>query len=558
MIGLITSGVASWWLVIEAEQTDRVRFGAAMTNLIEQLDTRTERYAEQLERLADSLAHQDELSQTTWDELIARLEPRSNFPAFLELGYAANAILQTREEVEMLQRSQTNLPSRGTPRLDVTHLWRKAATGRNGKEVRLWLNERSSKNIWWTTINGRLRASNRHVYSRKDGTSEAAVSLLVPVFAPDFLELNEFNPDDAPRLRKHRFKGLLVGTIGWKTLVGSAFQSNEQIGFEAFADTDTPAQLAADRFMGHIAYEESQVLKPDFRPRLQQAITWPFYRARWQLVFYSTKMFDQQSTQYRAWITLSAGAGISTLMALLLGVQVRARRRQEVISSQLRAALSELEQARKEREQLSYDLHDGAIQSLYAFQLSLSRAAEQAHTAIPALGMKLSELRRNITAVIGELRTFILRHEAVAQPAGDLVSVINAIVERLRQSTATSLTTHLSAEASARLSGEQAVHLANLTREALSNALRHAEARQVTVRLEGFADKIRLEIADDGAGFDPASPIHSGVGLASMAARARDAGGAFRIESQLGQGTRVIVDLGQASAQTAWKKESYV
>ena len=186
---------------------------------------------------------------------------------------------------------------------------------------------------------------------------------------------------------------------------------------------------------------------------------------------------------------------------------------------------------RRERERLSHDLHDGTIQSLYALQLGLSRAGEQARSALPALGTRLAEYRQNLTSVIGELRGFILRHEADAGPASDLAGVLATLVERLRSTSETVLHAELSPEAARRLSGEQAVHLANLAREALSNALRHAHAAHITVTLRDEPVGVTLEIADDGCGFDPAQPPHAGLGLTSMASRAQQAGGALHLES---------------------------
>ena len=77
-----------------------------------------------------------------------------------------------------------------------------------------------------------------------------------------------------------------------------------------------------------------------------------------------------------------------------------------------------------------------------------------------------------------------------------------------------------------------------MLREALVNSRRHSDARRVEVILSNSRDKARVEVADDGRGFDPAS-IRSGVGLAGMRERASEIGGEFAVESGPGQGTRV-------------------
>lgn len=540
-VGWLISVMAAGWFWREAEQVDRARFFTTVTNLVEQLDARTERYAEQLERFGDLIEAKQDVTEAEWNELVLRLQPRSNFPAFWELAYATNAVLPSRASVVELQYTEPRLPSRGSPRLEVVRNWLNG-TVLTLRETRLWLHTARVKECWWGTANGRLRSSPRRLVTRTNDGPAAAVSLFVPVVASDFFELNEFRPDDSWMLRRLRFKGVVIGTIGWQALIETALPSaNNQVAFEAFADTADTGKISADSWMGIGGGAESQVLKSGFNPRFQHTHGWPFYRNQWQLVFYSTKQFDLQSTRYRAWVALAGGVILSSMMAGVLAVQVRARLRQEVISHQLRSALDDLDAARRERERLSHDLHDGTIQSLYALQLGLSRAGEQALSAQPALGARLAEYRRNLTAIIGELRGYILRHEADESPQGDLAGVLAAVVERLRSTTETELHAQLSPEAAQRLTGEQAVHLANLAREALSNALRHAHARRISVALRDEPDRVTLEITDDGCGFDPAQPPHTGLGLTSMASRAREAGGELHVVSRHGEGTLVRV-----------------
>jgi signal transduction histidine kinase len=63
----------------------------------------------------------------------------------------------------------------------------------------------------------------------------------------------------------------------------------------------------------------------------------------------------------------------------------------------------------------------------------------------------------------------------------------------------------------------------------------------IGIRIEREHDKIRLEIADNGKGFDPQAP-YRGNGLANMEARATLLGGALRLESGEGKGARVVVE----------------
>ena len=532
--------MAAGWFWRDAEQLDQGRFSAAVTSLVEQLDTRTERYAEQLERLGDLTENQQEISASDWNELVKKLEPLSNLPAFFELAYATNTMMPSREAVEELQQTEQELSFKKGLQLEVTHTWRNE-TSLTPDDTQFWLQSKPVHEYWLATASGRLRSSSRRLIPQNQGPPTVAVSLFVPVFANDFLELHTLRTKDSRELRRFRFKGLVIGTINWKLFLETALPSaNDQVTFDAFADAASPAQISADTWMGG-GSAECQVLARGFSPRFQSTQKWPFFRNTWQLVFYSTQQFDRQSTRYRAWVALAVGVLLASVMAGAMAVQIRARRQQEVVSQQLRSTLDELEAARRERERLSLDLHDGTIQSLYALQLGLSHTADQAMGSSPPLGARLADYRRNLTAIIGELRGYILRHETDVSPKSNLAGLLTALVERMRCTTETELFTEVSQEAAKSLTGEQAVHLANLAHEALSNALRHSHPRRITVALRHTASHVTLEIRDDGRGFDPTAPPRTGIGLQNMKKRAANTGGTFELESLVGIGTRVSV-----------------
>jgi signal transduction histidine kinase len=80
-----------------------------------------------------------------------------------------------------------------------------------------------------------------------------------------------------------------------------------------------------------------------------------------------------------------------------------------------------------------------------------------------------------------------------------------------------------------------------LVQEALNNAAAHASAKNARVSVVQTADKLRVEITDDGRGFD--SQRVRGLGLLGMEERVKRLGGALKIESRTGQGTSVIAEL---------------
>lgn len=92
-----------------------------------------------------------------------------------------------------------------------------------------------------------------------------------------------------------------------------------------------------------------------------------------------------------------------------------------------------------------------------------------------------------------------------------------------------------------------AVLLYRVAQELLSNALRHSEASEVTVRLEAVYHGIRLSIRDNGIGFNTESQVPGvkkpGYGLCLMTMAVYEANGTISTDSSLGEGTRVCVTL---------------
>ncbi len=91
---------------------------------------------------------------------------------------------------------------------------------------------------------------------------------------------------------------------------------------------------------------------------------------------------------------------------------------------------------------------------------------------------------------------------------------------------------------------QQVANLTQIAREALRNVVQHADAQHVIVSLHCDDHQVRLTVADDGKGLDPASLAGTGQrgwGIANMRARAELIGGQFTIDSEPGKGVRLTV-----------------
>jgi signal transduction histidine kinase len=97
--------------------------------------------------------------------------------------------------------------------------------------------------------------------------------------------------------------------------------------------------------------------------------------------------------------------------------------------------------------------------------------------------------------------------------------------------------------AAEQLEEAQLSSLLQIAREAMSNSLRHAQARTVLVALQPNHDTIQFEVRDDGVGFDAAAVGASGFGLRNISARAQELGARLEVHSRPGQGTRILLKL---------------
>jgi signal transduction histidine kinase len=199
-----------------------------------------------------------------------------------------------------------------------------------------------------------------------------------------------------------------------------------------------------------------------------------------------------------------------------------------------------------ERERIGRDLHDGIIQSLYAVALSLEDVPALIAEA-PAEGeRRVDQAIDSLNLAIRDIRNFIhgLRPEAV--DGTQVLAGIAALAHNIGEGGLLDVVIELDPAADPALTPEEGIQLLSLVREALSNAARHSGGRRIEVVLRRAEEGSLLEIADDGAGFDPDQATRAGHhGLANMRVRANAIGGTLEIVSEPGRaaGTRVRIRL---------------
>jgi PAS domain S-box-containing protein len=231
-------------------------------------------------------------------------------------------------------------------------------------------------------------------------------------------------------------------------------------------------------------------------------------------------------------------------MVLGAATDITERKRMEEILVQRERDLSA---ALQERERISQDLHDGILQSLYAVGLGLEACKPLIRKRRDPVAKKfmatLDHAIRQLNQVMTEVRNFIAGLESQVLQGGDFSTALRTMVETMSIASSTRCRVRIDDEAARRLSTEQALHIINIVREGVSNALRHSRAKQITVSLRDLIRSDRLAVTDDGIGFNSRSVQGVGHGLVNMAARAQKVRGLFAIQSKPDKGTRISLDL---------------
>jgi signal transduction histidine kinase len=174
-----------------------------------------------------------------------------------------------------------------------------------------------------------------------------------------------------------------------------------------------------------------------------------------------------------------------------------------------------------ERRRIAHGLHDGVAQEL---------AFIRRHAQGPVLEAALRAHEQTRRAI-----------DVLSAPAPGLARGVERDASRAAEREGIALV--LTVEPGAHAPREVCEALASIAGEAVANAARHGRAETVHVELSG-GDRLRLRIADDGVGFDPAAAAaRRGYGMVSMRERAEEIGARLAVASRPGEGTEVRVEL---------------
>ena len=190
-----------------------------------------------------------------------------------------------------------------------------------------------------------------------------------------------------------------------------------------------------------------------------------------------------------------------------------------------------------ERRRIGQELHDEIGQRLTGILLQLSRVRDEAPVTIHA---QLSQIQDEVRATLDQVGTLAWQLRPGILDDLGLLRAIEALSDTLRHPATARMVLHLPSRAP-RMTPEVELALYRVAQEALTNAVRHAHASTITLRLSGDERRLSLEAIDDGQGFSEKSI--EGAGIRGMRERALLIGGRIDVDSRRGHGVRVHLQI---------------
>jgi len=210
---------------------------------------------------------------------------------------------------------------------------------------------------------------------------------------------------------------------------------------------------------------------------------------------------------------------------------------------ELRRLAAHIESVRdEESKRIAREVHDELGQSLTVLKMRLTSLTGEIGARDPSLEHKLQELIDNVSVTMETVRHIATQLRPSLLDSLGLEAAIRSHVEGFQESTRIDTVVDLE-KLDPEPDPQLAIALFRMVQEALTNVARHSEATRVMIGLKKVPDPVpflRLEVSDNGKGFNIQKTRRNSLGLVGMKERAFNLGGDVSVQSQPGRGTRMI------------------
>jgi PAS domain S-box-containing protein len=247
----------------------------------------------------------------------------------------------------------------------------------------------------------------------------------------------------------------------------------------------------------------------------------------------------KDGTTFPVEISLSPIAQDGQLLVNAVIRDISERLALEAEREQLRAET----ETQAERERIAMDLHDGIIQSIYAVTLGLEATMEDiSRESTGDIRHRIDRSMTELDDVTRDIRSYIF-HLRPPRGGEPLPESLKLLADDFRVNSLIDTSLALPDEFPG-IEEARSVAAYHIAREALNNVRKHGKATRVAISLANGNGALRLEVADNGIGFDPGD-ARSGDhhGLENMRTRARAIGATLTIDTSRGGGTRVRLEM---------------
>jgi len=238
--------------------------------------------------------------------------------------------------------------------------------------------------------------------------------------------------------------------------------------------------------------------------------------------------------------------GIASIALFVATSVVTWLARQRLREQEQQRAMAEAEFAAilSERNRVARDIHDTLAQGLAATSVRLRLARKQANALGEPLVQHLEAAQQLVSSSLEEARNTIWNMRSQVLETGDLAGALKNILKQMADGTEVKTDFQVTGRAR-RLAPVIENNLLRVGQEAITNAAKHAGAKQIKVALDFGEKHFRLSVKDDGRGFDVANPPKSGggFGMVGMRERAAELKGELNVQSVASEGTEVTLSV---------------